>query len=244
VATQKTMRLVSFVSLAFIGFAFAEEEKAGGTKAAAEADANVHPLTDMPEASPDVVCNGVFPKIKGGKVPLGQSVDAIVGIVNEGQEAINVTYVMGSINSPFDSHYYVQNFTKRNFNKVIHEDEEYTFRYRFTPMDSLDPVEYHMSLTAFYENEEELFSHTFFNSTVTFYEPGSAFDMSEAFKYLGFGGGILAVIYMLTKSASGSTGASSSSGAGDFLEGYNEQAPSSRATVVKRRKKTSGKKRN
>merc|ERR1712166_1306696 len=106
--------------------------------------------------------------------------DAIVGLVNEGQEPINVTKVMGSLNSPFDFNYYIQNFTEQNLNTVIHEDEEYTFRYRFRPIDTLDPVEYHIALTVFYENDEELVSHTFFNDTVTFYEPTSMFDSGGA----------------------------------------------------------------
>merc|ERR1711957_845394 len=69
-------------------------------------------------------------------------------------------------------------------NTVIHEDEEYTFRYRFRPIDTLDPVEYHIALTVFYENDEELFSHTFFNDTVTFYEPTSMFDSGNIMKLL------------------------------------------------------------
>ena len=35
--------------------------------------------------------------------------DAVVGVVNEGSEAINVTSVAGSLTSPYDSNYFYQN---------------------------------------------------------------------------------------------------------------------------------------
>lgn len=223
--------------------AFADEKKAEkpATKKAEADDADTHPLTDMPEASPDVVIGGVFPKLTDNKMPLGEPIDALIGFVNEGQETMNVTYVMGSINSPFDSNYYIQNFTKRDYNKMVHEDEEFTFRYRFQPMDTLDPVEYKLALTIFYENEEELFSTTFFNGTATFYQPSSAFELGEIVKLGGGLAGILAVLYMVTQGMGGASSSTRSSGGDDdWTAGYDEGT--SNKTVVRRRKKSSGKK--
>lgn len=187
-SSLRLLQVLCAVALVFatVPIAFAEDaEEAAEEAMEDEGDYDdLHPLTDMPESSPDVICSGVFPNNPGNRLPLSDVVDAMVGLVNEGQEPINVTRVMGSLNSPFDFNYYIQNFTEQQFNTIIHEDEEYTFRYRFRPIDTLDPVEYHIALTVFYENDEELFSHTFFNDTVTFYEPKSMFDSGNILKLL------------------------------------------------------------
>ena len=81
-------------------------------------------LTDMPESSPDVIVNGIFPKNADLEFPVGDVVDVLFGVVNEGQEPINVTAVAGSLNSPYDFNYYMQNFSEVNYNAIILEDEE------------------------------------------------------------------------------------------------------------------------
>merc|ERR1740130_1805568 len=50
----------------------------------------------MPESSPDVICSGLFPKLVDNRMTLGEVMDAIVGLVNEGQEPINVTQLWDS----------------------------------------------------------------------------------------------------------------------------------------------------
>ena len=68
-----------------------------------------HILTDLPETSADVIVAGVIPKASEGTLQLNEVLDAVVGIVNEGSEAINVTSIAGSLTSPYDSNYYYQN---------------------------------------------------------------------------------------------------------------------------------------
>ena len=64
---------------------------------------------DFAESSQDVIVNGVVPQASQGAIPLNKVIDAVVGVVNEGSEAINVTSVAGSLTSPYDSNYFYQN---------------------------------------------------------------------------------------------------------------------------------------
>ena len=57
----------------------------------------------------DVIVNGIVPQATQGAIPLNKVIDAVVGVVNEGSEAINVTSVAGSLTSPYDSNYFYQN---------------------------------------------------------------------------------------------------------------------------------------
>ena len=57
----------------------------------------------------DVIVNGIVPQATQGAIPLNKVIDAVVGVVNEGSEAINVTSLAGSLTSPYDSNYFYQN---------------------------------------------------------------------------------------------------------------------------------------
>merc|ERR1719478_441928 len=113
----------------------------------------------MPLPSPEVMTAGVFPleDMQKPKFAIGKAIEALVGVVNNGQEAINVTMIMGSLNSPFDFNYYIQNFSEFNYNMIVQEQEEFSFHYRFQTAINLDPVDYQVALTVFYENDDELF---------------------------------------------------------------------------------------
>ena len=56
----------------------------------------------------DVIVNGIVPQATQGAIPLNKVIDAVVGVVNEGSEAINVTSVAGCLTSPYDSNYFYQ----------------------------------------------------------------------------------------------------------------------------------------
>jgi len=209
------------------------------TVAFANDDDDTHILTDMPEASPDVMCFGVLPKYLDDRLPIGETIDALVGIVNEGQEPINVTAITGSLNSPYDFNYYLQNFTESKLNVIILEDEEMNFRYQFKPIETIDlDVEYKIALTAFYENDEELFSFTFYNGTVVFYEAESA----STTQMLVYGGAAVAALagafYLLNggKSVGGRGGEAADDSA--WVAGLDEKgAGRTTKTEVKRRSK-------
>ena len=135
---------------------------------------------------------------------------------------------------------------------MVYEDEEQTFRYRFMPMNSLDldPVKYNLALTVFYENEEELFSTTFFNETVSFSEGENAPGIFSLVMYIGAALAALGAFFVFSGNKAptfvSSNGSSSADGS-EWVQGLDAQgANSSGKTVKKRRnkkKKSSKKKR-
>lgn len=173
-----------------------------------EDDVEEHPLTDMPLPSPDVITAGVFPKEDMSKpaFAIGKQVDTLIGIVNNGEEAINVTMIMGSLNSPFDFNFFIYNFSAMNYNMIVQGEEEYSFYYRFQTPNDLDPVDYQVALTVFYENDEELFSHTFFNGSVAFKDESDLVPTDALLKYIG-GFAVSAMLFLMFKTiAAGSAG--------------------------------------
>lgn len=144
---------------------------------------NQHPLTDMPEPSEHVETTFKFPNHETMAFPIGKKVDALVGLVNTGDKELNVTFAMGSLNSPFDFNYYMQNFSAVSYNTTVLPGEEYTFKYTFEPHSNLDPVDFNVALTVFYEDEDELFATTFFNQSVSFHEPPMELDAKNLFMW-------------------------------------------------------------
>lgn len=167
-----------------------EEEAEAEAEAEEEEDAGpVHPLMDALtlDHNEEVLIGASFPLHQDKKIPIGKVVDVTVGVINMLPEPINVTMIMGSINSPFDSAFYVQNFTKYQANLIVQEEEEYSLHYKFFPSDQvLDPVDYQMALTVFYETEDEEYAYTFFNSTVEFFEEGNAMEVKEILTFVFF----------------------------------------------------------
>lgn len=172
-----------------------------------EDDVDEHPLTDMPLPSPDVITSGVFPMedMEKPRFAIGKPVETLVGVVNNGQEAINVTMIMGSINSPFDFNYFIQNFSEFNYNMIIQDEEEFSFHYRFQTASNLDPVDYQIALTVFYENDDELFSHTFFNESVTFYDDTDLVNLEGWSKMIGGLALAALTLFMFKEIAAGSS---------------------------------------
>jgi hypothetical protein len=70
-----------------------------------------HPLSNIPEASPDIDTVVVIPSLPTRDWPIGKPVSALVGMVNTGDTPVIVHFMMGSINSPFDFSYHVQNLS-------------------------------------------------------------------------------------------------------------------------------------
>jgi hypothetical protein len=132
----------------------------------------VHPLTDMPEASPDVITAHFFTE-SPHTMAVGKETTVVIGLINNGEHSINITRAMGSLNSPANFDMYVQNFTMRGYQPQVEipAGEERAVEFTFTPREDIEPVDFIVCLTVFYEDDEETFSSQFFNQTVKFYEP-------------------------------------------------------------------------
>mmetsp|Transcript_22024 Transcript_22024/g.37152 ORF Transcript_22024/g.37152 Transcript_22024/m.37152 type:complete len:248 (-) Transcript_22024:135-878(-) len=136
-----------------------------------------HPLTDMPPPSEDVETAPYFPQQQDLKFPIGETVSALCHFSNDGASYYNITAIMGSLNSPFDFRHHFQNYTYKPFGTLVKAGEEITFKYAFQLHPELEPVDYQLAITVFYETEQMSYSSTFFNQTVEMYYPTSEYDL-------------------------------------------------------------------
>lgn len=151
------MYLITLCSLALFAFvAYAQ-------KAEEEVRVFRHPLTDMPPEAEDVVTAHFFPEQPDHKLPIGEGVTALCHFSNEGSTYYNVSAIMGSLNSPYDFRHHFQNYTYKPFGTVVKPGEEITFNYNFQLHPELEPVDYQLAITIFYESDKQSFSTTFFN---------------------------------------------------------------------------------
>jgi hypothetical protein len=128
----------------------------------------IHPLTDMPSAATDVSTSYYFPSGSELSMPIGKTVTVLCHFHNEGDFPYNVTAIMGSLNSPFDFNYHIQNYSYKPIGVVVRSGEEVTLEYQFQLHPDLQPVQYVLAHTVFYEDDSLSYSSTFFNQVGLF----------------------------------------------------------------------------
>lgn len=134
-----------------------------GQQGAEDSKAFKHPLTDMPGAAEDVETTFFFPSQSDLKFPIGEVIHSLCHFSNKGSSKYNISAIMGSLNAPFDFSHHFQNYSYKPFGIVVKNDEEITLKYTFQLHPELEPVDYQLAVTVFYESETESFSTTFFN---------------------------------------------------------------------------------
>lgn len=122
-----------------------------------------HPLTDMPGAAEDVSAVHYFPNQPDLKLPIGDVITVLCHFSNEGSGYYNISGIMGSLNAPIDFRHHFQNYSYKPFGIVVKGGEEISLKYSFQLHPELDPVDYQLAVTVFYDSESESFSNTFFN---------------------------------------------------------------------------------
>lgn len=198
----------------------------------------VHPLTNMEGPSPDVVTTYVLPGHSGDtfKIAVNQENSIIVGFVNKREadsegNAMKVKAIAGSLNSGYNFATYIQNFTVLAFQpqEVVDPGAEMTFEFNFKVDGATDLQQSQLSLTIFYEDDNEDFTTTFFNETVTLYEENGGFDREMImtylilFVFLGVGGYYVVGLVkdqLGIKSTKTKTVSGSSSGPADFADNF------------------------
>lgn len=146
--------------IAIVGQQATENTDAGKSQ---KYDAFKHPLTDMPSSAEDVATSYFLPNHADLKLPIGEVVTTLCHFTNKGNGYYNISAIMGSLNAPFDFRHHFQNYSYKPIGMVIKNDEEITLQYSFQLHPDLEPVDYQLAITVFYESETEGFSTTFFN---------------------------------------------------------------------------------
>lgn len=90
-----------------------------------------HPLTNMPPSSSQIHTSSLIPKYENNKLPIGKLVTILCYFSNEGDRNLNITAIMGSLNSPHDFNYHIQNYTYKQIGIILQPQEEATFEYQF-----------------------------------------------------------------------------------------------------------------
>lgn len=167
-----------------------------------------HPLTDMAEPAPFVETSYVFVDTVNNRIPIGKDVTILCGFANKGEAAVNVSMVMGSLNHPQFFPAYFQNFTGKWISEFVEAGEEVTLSYTFQALsDRFEPADVTMALSVFYEDDTDMYTSTFFNTTVTLFETDSDIDVLALAQTTGLLGAIGAIAYIVF--GKGSSGGSS-----------------------------------
>jgi len=149
-------------------------------------------------ASDSVVTTFLFPDFLDKKLPVGGKVTVLVGFSNRGSSVYNLTHIGASLHSPFDYNYYIQNFTYREVDSLIEPGEEGTIEYSFTPDKSLEPLEFHLSLTLYYNDttNNQFYRNAIINGTVELVDLNSGLDVKTVFQYILAIAGLLLAGYI------------------------------------------------
>lgn len=143
-----------------------------------------HPLTDMPGPASDVSTAYFFPNQLDLKFPIGEVVNIVCHLSNDGPSFYNISAIMGSLNAPFDFNHHFQNYSYKPVGMVVKSGEEISLKYTFQLHPDLEPVDYQLAITVFYESDSQSFSTTFFNQVFNLFSLISKYFLNVIFYYL------------------------------------------------------------
>jgi len=141
---------------------------------------------DILGPSDNVVTTFIFPDYPDKKLPVGERITVLVGFSNRGQNPFNLSWIAAALHSPFDYNYYIQNFTAREVNAIVEKGEEGSIEYQFTPDKSLEPLEFHLSISLYYNDtvDDQLYVSPILNGTIELVEKSSGLDVKTLFQYI------------------------------------------------------------
>ncbi|OAY37293.1 translocon-associated protein subunit alpha [Manihot esculenta] len=133
-----------------------------------------------PAPGVDTVC--VFPKNSARLVPAGEEAELLVGLKNDGESSINVIAIKASVHLPFDHRMLVQNLTAQPFNNAtVPASTQATFPYVFAVSKYLQPGNFDLVGTIFYEIDQHPYQSTFYNGTIEVVESGGFLSVESVF---------------------------------------------------------------
>jgi len=140
-------------------------------------------------SSPDVHTSYLFPDFPSQRLPSGELIEVLLGFTNKGQNTFKITNLGASLNHPQDFRYYIQNYTKFEYDVLVHPNEQVSLAYRFRPDALLEPREFGLIVSVYYHDElGGNFTTAFFNGTIDIVDPDNGFDFQQAFIYVGLVG--------------------------------------------------------
>jgi len=168
-------RGVSVLCLVFAAVARAQDDTASDDNLG-EYASQYEEEAEAPKIAPhpDMKAAFVFPDFDKPHFPMGESVDMLAAFMNTGTKTFNITEVAGTLNSPVNFAFVVQNFTRQAVNMALRPNEERSVLYEFTPDGRLEALDFQLCLTALYTDEQGAeYQTVLFNGTATLVESSS-----------------------------------------------------------------------
>ncbi|KAJ8905416.1 hypothetical protein NDN08_001923 [Rhodosorus marinus] len=132
-----------------------------------------YPLNDIPPPLSGISVYSTLGNENNNALTLGKETESQMTFVNGLDEGIHVWGVMGSLNQHDLYSSFVQNFSYSLVNATIPAKSEFSVIYKFRPFLRLEPKQYQMALTVFYEKKKAIsaplvasYGSTYFNQTV------------------------------------------------------------------------------
>lgn len=137
-----------------------------------------------------------FPKDADKSTPAGEEAEVIVGISNHGNLPLKVHSIWASLHLAYDQRYQIQNFTTLEFRKsVVPPSIQASFPYTFTVSKFLQPGNYALVASIFYEVNGSPYRSVFYNGTIEVTE-ASGFLSGETLFLVTLGLGMLGLFGM------------------------------------------------
>jgi len=198
--------------------------------------------------SPHVATFWTFADTADKAVFAGEVAEVILGFKNNADYRFNVTRIYASINHPQDLSYYIQNYTRLQYNEIALPGQTTSFYYHFAPDAMLEPRVYFLILSVEYIGLDNVqHRNVFYNSTIQVLERTEGVDTQMIFTCLAILAGVGLVLYFTVGSrvlnsgkyrflkdrASAVTGSATkvkkgSRNANEWLEGTNAPSKGSR----------------
>lgn len=119
------------------------------------------------------------------ELPAGQSVDFLIGFLNNGLDNFVVESVEASFRYPMDYNYYIQNFSAIPFNREVKPGHEATVLYSFVPSESFAGRPFGLNIALNYRDISGIsFIDSVFNETVNIIELDEGLDGETFFLYI------------------------------------------------------------
>ncbi|KAK4774319.1 hypothetical protein SAY86_009254 [Trapa natans] len=133
-----------------------------------------------PAPGVETVC--IFPKNGAQLVPAGEETELVVGMKNDGESILNVIGIRASVHLPFDHKLLVQNLTGQGFNNAtVPPSAQSSFPYIFAVSKYLQPGNFDLVGTIFYEIDQQPYQTVFYNGTIEVVESGGFLSMESVF---------------------------------------------------------------
>jgi len=172
-------------ALLIVGGIFAQDEKKETTT---QTDTNATVVEVEIGPSPDATLNFVFPESVERQFYIGKWAPVVIGFINKGETNFNVTRIQASLVHPFDSKFFLQNFTRQSYFETVAPGEQRAFLYHFMPDPMFEPREFGLVVSIFYSNEGANFTNVVYNGTAALIEDVQSLDAATLFTYVGIVG--------------------------------------------------------